>query len=155
MCQDQQPGEQMGSLFHWKMSETEDCPALRFLLPTLGTGYSRTCVLSSGGGHSHRTSLKQRGLYNAWKVEVSDGIWCLCIFMKNVNTMWVVFMNRNGEEAKKLLKCFYSWHWAKAGGVTFVYMPFCGLAEWFWKRQIVFLTTRDWRLSTMRKSRAF
>lgn len=74
VCEDQQPVAQMGSPFHGKMSETQDSPVFRFLLPTVGTGHSGTCVLPSGGGHSHRTSVKQRGLYTVWKVEVSDGI---------------------------------------------------------------------------------
>lgn len=75
VCQDQQPVEQMGSPFHGKMSETEDSPVLGFLLPTLGTGRLGTCVLSSGGGHSHRTSLRKEGsiLSGRWRYQmVSD-----------------------------------------------------------------------------------
>lgn len=45
--------------------------------------------------------------------------------------------------------------WAKGGGVISERMPFHGLAEWFWKRQIMFLSWQSLVVSTVLESRAF
>lgn len=67
--------------------------------------------------------FKQRGLHTVWMVKVSDVFWCLCFFMVNTHTMWIIFVNdQSGEEAllkcflEKLLKCFlsFSYFWIYA-----------------------------------------
>lgn len=69
--QDQQPVEQMGSPFHGKMSGAEDKPST-WVPGTRSWNWPFGNLRPAFRGHSHRTSLKQRGLYTVWKVEVSD-----------------------------------------------------------------------------------